>query len=198
MLQSIMRLFMIYAFIKPESIDQDHFVLWQQMTNWLFENSAWQHSKEDNYLDREFQSCALAVLFCAHNDIGPVLCVIDEGWPHLPMFIPILKKAVCEFGQNQSLFYVVLTFLKRAGFDLLPDPALDWLLQLANVKKGDQAFWEANGSETVELLRQLIERRRQALSSDHRAALTAIADIMVDNGIRGAGFLQQELLREAD
>jgi hypothetical protein len=198
MLQSIMRLFMIYAFIRPGSIDPDHFLLWQQITSWLFENSAWQHSKEDDYLDREFQSCALAVLFCAHNDIGPVLCVIDEGWPHLPMFMPILKKAVLEFGQNQSLFYVVLTFLKRAGFDLLPDPALDWLLQLANVKKGDQAFWAANGSETVELLRQLIERRRQALSSDHRAALTAIADIMVDNGIRGAGFLQQELLREAD
>jgi hypothetical protein len=197
MLQSIMRLFVIYAFIKPESIDPDHFVLWQQITDWLFENSAWQHSKEGDYLVREFQSCALAALFCAHNDIGPVLCAIDEGWPHLPMFMPILEKAVREFGQNPTLFYVVLTLLKRGGFDLLPDPALDWLLQLANVKKGDQTFWEANGSETVELLRQLIERRRQALSSDHRAALAAIADIIVDNGIRGAGFLQQELLREA-
>jgi hypothetical protein len=195
MLQSAMRLFMIYAFIKPASIDPDHFTLWQEITDWLYSNSQWQNSKDSDYLNREFQSCALPVLFCAHNDMGPVVCLIDDKWPHLQMFIPILERAVREFGQNQRLFHVVLTFLKRGGLDLLPDPAQ--LLELAEAKKGDQAFWEANGSETVELLRLLEEQRGQTLSPDHRVAVAAIADIMVDNGIRGAGFLQQELLRDA-
>jgi hypothetical protein len=196
MMQSIMRLFMIYALIKSDTVSADSFSLWQEITDWVFENGRWKNSKDSDYLDREFQYCAMHVLFCAHNDVGPVLCAIDEGWSRLSMFEPIIKRAIRDVGQNQMLFYVFLTFLKRGGFDLLPDPALDWLVELANAKKSNQPFWEANGSETVALLRILLERRGQSLRPDHRAAVSRIADIMVDNGTRGAGFLQQELLRD--
>ncbi|TSD87573.1 ATP-binding protein [Mycobacterium sp. KBS0706] len=196
LLQSFMRLFMIYAFLKVDSINSGHLALWQEITDWLYSNRQWQNQKGSDHLDREFQSCALAVLFCVHSDFGPLMCVIDEGWPHLPIFMPILERAVQEFGQNASLFYAVLTFFKRGGLDLLPEPGIGWLRDIAVSKKADQSFWESNGEELVGLLRLVTERRHTALTNDHRASIVAMADIMVDNGIRGAGFLQQELLRE--
>jgi hypothetical protein len=49
----------------------------------------------------------------------------------------------------------------------------------------------------VELLNRLIAEKGALLTPDHRRLITLIADILVDDGVRGAGFLQQELLRAA-
>jgi len=35
------------------------------------------------------------------------------------------------------------------------------------------------------------------LTSEHHRVIATIADILIDEGVRGAGFLQQELLRTA-
>lgn len=179
---------------QSSAIREDCLALWQVIADWLFSNKAWH--KDGDYLDREFQSCAMHLLFCAHNDFGPVFCAIDEGWPHLSIFKPVLERAVQEFGHHKSLYFVVLVLLKRGGFDFLPDPGLAWLLELVQAKTADQEFWESSGDSTVELLRQVIDRRGPDLGAPHRAAITSISDILVDNGVRGAGFLQQELLRE--
>jgi hypothetical protein len=81
--------------------------------------------------------------------------------------------------------------------DLLPEPALAWLLGIVQNRKSDQKFWESNGETTVALLKSLISERGAALTTEHRKSITLIADILTDNGVRGAGFLQQELLRAA-
>jgi hypothetical protein len=47
-------------------------------------------------------------------------------------------------------------------------------------------------TDACALSREARERKDQ-LSADHRRAITAI--FLVDNGIRGADFLQQELTR---
>jgi hypothetical protein len=93
------------------------------------------------------------------------------------------------------LYLAVITFLRRGGSDFLPEPALAWLRTVVETRKGDRKFWEANGESTVELLKQLIAHKGGLLSAQHHRAITVIADILVDDGVRGAGFLQQELLR---
>ena len=196
-MQSFMRLFMIYAFLKSDRISDDSLAVWNEVAEWLFQNPEWRHNRDTGHLGREYQSCAMHLLFCAHNDFGPVLCAAEEEWPELRRFLPLLERAVLEFGQNSNLFFVILVFFKRGGFGTLPSPALSWLETLVYTKRADQDFWDGNGSETVALLRQLIERRGSALDAGQRGTIQKIADVLVDNGVRGAGFLQQELLREA-
>jgi hypothetical protein len=128
-----------------------------------------------------------------------LICAIERGWPHLSKFSHLLERAIKEFGPNRTLHLPVTTFLKNGGFDLLPQPALPWLGQIVQKRKADRAFWKTNGDETVELLRQLITEKGGSLSADDRKAIIFISDIISDiltyNGVRGAGFLHQELLR---
>jgi hypothetical protein len=195
MLQGVMRMFMFEAFLKPKDIDFGPVALWSEMGKWLFACPEWGHNAEGDHLDREFTSCAFTTLFCVTPDFSPPICGVDPGWPHLGKFLPIIERAVCEFGTNVTLYLAVTTFLKRGGMDLLPDPALAWLYKVVSLKKGDQKFWQMNGENTVELLKLLIAQKDAMLKPEHRKLIALIADILTDDGVRGAGFLQQELLR---
>jgi len=194
-LQGLVRRFMINALLKPGDIPDEHVALWLDMTDWLFESPEWVHNARGDHLDSKFVSCALTTFMCAAPDFSGVICGIDEGWPHLQKFLPVIKRAICEFGVNVTLYLGVTTFLKRGGKDLLPHPALAWLHGIVVSRKGDQKFWQANGETTVELLKQLISEKSGALTHEHRRVITLIADILIDNGVRGAGFLQQDLIR---
>jgi hypothetical protein len=164
------------------------------MVAWLFTSPEWASDRGD-YLDREFTQCAFTTLFCVVPDFSPIVCGIDPGWPHLGKFLPIIDRAIREFGLNVTLYHAVIAFLKRGGIDLLPEPALAWLCSVIAAKKGDRDFWEANGEQTVELLKLLISQKGDLLTSEHHRVIALIADILIDEGVRGAGFLQQELLR---
>jgi hypothetical protein len=192
MMQGIMRLFLIRGFLRPAEIKDDHLSLWSEMVAWLFRSPEWKHN-QSRRLDREFTSCAFTTLFCVASDFSPLVCGIDPRWPHLQKFLPIVQRAICEFGTNETLYLAVITFLKRGGMDLMPEPALAWLLSVVEHRKADQEFWESNGENTVEFLKLLIAEK--TLGSEYRKSIVLIADILIDNGVRGAGFLQQELVR---
>lgn len=70
-----------------------------------------------------------------------------------------------------------------------------WLHSIVEVKKGDRDFWAVNGENTVELVKQLISQKDDTLAAEHRKLVALIADILMDDGVRVPGFLQQELLR---
>jgi len=192
-MQGVTKSFMIQAFLRAKGITADSLTLWRDITDWIFASRAWHPDSE--HLDREFVTCAFAVLFCVAPDFSPLRCGVEPGWPHLAKFNPILERAVLDFGRHHTLYLAVTTFLKNGGFDLLPRPALAWLERIAREKKADQGFWKANGDETVELLGRLIKQKGAELSLDDRKAIILISDLMTDNGVRGAGFLHQELLR---
>jgi hypothetical protein len=194
-LQSLMRSFMIHAFLGEKEIKDEQISFWNGLVDWLLQSPEWLRNGKGDHLDREFVSCAFTSLFCAAPDFSPLICGVDPGWPHLSRFLPIIERSIREFGKNVTLYLAVITFLKRGGFDLMPEPALGWLQSVVVDRKADQKFWTMNGENTVELLKRLIAEKEHALTADHRKAITLIADILVDNGVRGAGFLQQELLR---
>jgi hypothetical protein len=194
-MQSVTKSFMIEAFLRQKEITQDSMTLWSEITDWIFASPEWNPAGDSEYLDREFISCALAVFFCVAPDFSPLICGIDPEWPHLSKFAKLLERATKEFGTDRTLYLGVITLLKRGGFDLLPTPALAWLLNIVQRKKADQAFWKANGDDTVELLRKVITEKGSALSLEDRKTIILVSDILTDNGVRGAGFLHQELLR---
>lgn len=194
-LDSLMRSYMIRGLLGSATISDDRVALWGEMVDWLLKSDEWTRSAKRGHLDHEFLSCALSSLFCAGSGFAPMVCGIDRGWPHLTKFLLILERAIREFGTNESLYYGVVTLLKRGGFDLLPDPALDWIYEIVLARKGNRKFWDANGESTIELLNELISQKRTVVTDDHRKTIGMIADVLIDEGVRGAGFLQQELLR---
>lgn len=194
-MESLMRSFMIEALLRPTEISDSNTRLWMGMTDWVFSNPVWQHSRADQHLDREFLGCAVNTLFCATSGFSPLICGIDQGWSNLTKFQPIIERAIREFGVHQTLYLAATLFLKKGGFDFLPEPALAWVRDIAVEKKQDQAFWGSNGEETVEVMKMMIEKKGGLLRSSHREMIILILDILIDNGVRGAGFLQQELLR---
>ncbi len=192
-MQGVTKSFMIHALLRADSISEHNLTLWKDIIDWIFASRAWHLDSE--HLDREFVTCAFATLFCVAPDFSPLLCGVENGWPHLAKFTELLGRAIREFGRHHTLYLAVTTFLKKGGFDLLPSPALPWLEQIAHERKSDQAFWKTNGDDTVELLTRLIKEKSGELSKDDRKSIILISDLMTDNGVRGAGFLHQELLR---
>ena len=79
----------------------------------------------------------------------------------------------------------------------MPEPALTWLHGVVVARKDNREFWQANGENTVAVLKQLISQKGGILKPKQHRTIALIADILIDNGVRGAGFLQQELLRSS-
>jgi hypothetical protein len=185
-MQSLAPAYMIEAFLLPPTIDGERLALWEEITNWIFDNS--EGRQTGGHLSRDFTACALATLFCVQRDIGPLLCGVEEGWPHLRRFETVIQRAVRQFGLNPTLYIAVVLFFKRGGFDLLPDPGLEWLREIVVAMKQDQKFWQSNGDDTVEILKMLLEKKESLLDRAHRDAIAIMSDNLVDNGVRGAGF----------
>jgi hypothetical protein len=194
-MRNVLRGFMLHGLLWAKEIPDERISLWSEMAEWLFENPEWKKHRSGGHLDGDFLYAAFCILFCAASDFSGLICGVDIGWPHLVRFEKILERAVRECGRQKTLYLAVTTFFKRGGFDLLPDPGLEWIREIVEANKQDQQFWAANGEDTVELLKNLVSKKGQKLSVDHHRAITAISDILIDNGVRGAGFLQQELMR---
>ena len=192
-MQSFIPAYMIEAFLLPPTIDDQRVLLWEEIAEWIFENR--EGNRIGRHLSNDFTTCALATLFCVQRDFQPLLCGIEEGWPHLRRFEAIIQRAVVQFGTNSTLYIAVVLFFKKGGFDLLPDPGLEWLRGIVVAMKQDQEFWRSNGDDTVEILKMLLEKKGHALDRVHWEAIALMSDVLVDNGVRGAGFLQQERMR---
>ena len=195
-LQSALRSYMVFALLPEEPLADEKVQFWSEITEWMFALPEWRHQRRD-HLDREFQATALSLLFCAQNDFAPLICGLETSWPHFPKFTPHLERVVREFGRHGNLYYAVLTFFKRGGFAFLPDPGFVWLYDVVQLHKDDPEFWERNGEETVELLKRVLSEKGERLSVDDRTRLIAMLDTLVDGGVRGAGFIQQELSRSS-
>ncbi len=187
--------FWIDGLLPPGSVTDDRLKTWSVATEWVLAHDEG-HYDEGRYLDRHFTGCAASVFFCASGDFQPFVCGIEEGWEPLPRFEDTIARAVRRLGLNSLLFVVVLRFFESGGMDLLPDPGLGWLLEIAQARKAQKGFWDDNGDETVELLKAILEKKAAGLTPSARATVALICDILVDNGVRGAAFLQQEQLRQ--
>jgi hypothetical protein len=196
-MQSFMRAFVIEAFLKEAALDEDHLALWGRISDWVFGSPKWTREWAREHIGREFAGCAFLLLFCFVSDFTSPLCGVDPDWPPLARFHSVIERAIREFGRNRVLYLAVTTFLKKGGFGLLPDPALAWLLEIVQATRQGAEFWLANGEDTVEVLKQLIAAETKVLTGEHRKSISLISDILIDNGVRGAGFLQQALVSRA-
>jgi len=194
LLHTMMYRFMLEALTKPATIAEADLELWQRLADWVLANPRGSDPFDD-HLDREYVDCVFSLLFCVVADVSPLLCAIDPGWPHLPLFLPIAEKVVRKLGVNSNVFTALTTLLSRGGRDWLPDPALGWIEAVVEARKADIRFWQVHGEDTVALLKSVVAANQGVLMEDLCQRVIRVADKLVDGGVRGAGFLQQELLR---
>ncbi|MHB8772429.1 MAG: hypothetical protein ACYC7J_15650 [Syntrophales bacterium] len=193
-MQSFAPSYLAHSLLPPAVITDEAFETWEKIAEWIIENP--EGRTQGRYIDREFSLCVFILLFCISSDFGPLVCVVNEQWPTLDRFKPIIERVIRKFGTNPHLYLGIIRFFKKGGLDLTPDPGLSWLREIALAKKQDQDFWQTNGDETVEILKLILTKKTQSLSASHRDTISFITDILVDNGVRGAGFLQQDQLRQ--
>ena len=191
-MQSFARAFLGYLVLPPSELTDDHFEIWERIADWIIENPEGRHRR---HVEREFAHCLFLTLFCFTRDFQPLICVVDRGWAPLKRFEPIVDRMVEKYGTDKTLYLGLAKFLQKGGLDLAPDPALKWLKDIAVAMKADQDFWSANGDATVDVLKEVLSQNAEGLTEAHRHIISLITDILVDNGIRGAGFLQQDQLR---
>jgi hypothetical protein len=194
LLHTMMRHFMLRALVIPADIAPADLALWQRLADWVLANPEGSHPLSDR-LDREYNDCVFSLLFCAHNDFSPLFCAVDAGWKNLPLFLPTVDKTVAKLGANSMVFTALTRLLERGGRDWLPDPALAWIENVVAIRKSDVPFWQVHGEDTVALIKTLIANNPSAVGDTLRTRIIRLADMLVDAGVRGAGFLQQELLR---
>lgn len=194
LLHTVMRHFMLRALTTPATIAEADLALWRQLADWVLDNPEGSDPL-DEHLDREYADCVFNLLFCATADFSPPLCAIDPGWRHLPLFLPIVEKTVDKLGANSTIFTAITTLLSRGGSDWLPEPGLGWIEIAVEARKADIPFWQIHGENTVSLLKSVVATNQGHMTEALRQRIIRLADRLVDGGVRGAGFLQQELLR---
>jgi hypothetical protein len=192
-MQSFAPSYLVHSLLPPAVITDEAFAIWEKIAEWIIENP--ESRTRGRRVDREFSLCVFILLFCFGGDL-PLVCVVEEGWPPLDRFKPIIERVVRKFGTNPHLYLGVLRFFKKGGLNIIPEPGLSWLRDIALANKQDQDFWRTNGDETVEILKLILAKKALSLSAVHRDTISFITDILVDNGVRGAGFLQQDQLRQ--
>ncbi len=197
-MQGLTRSFMMEALLKQPTVADDNRALWSQITDWIFRIRNRDPDEDQEHLDREFTACAFAVRCFAQHPTSHhrFAALTSDGriWVHLSRF-----SWSGQFGSSGRIGSCSgLLPLCLIGEDLtFCQSALGWLAEICKKKKNDQNFWARNGDHTVDLLRRLISEKEKILSPTHRNLITFVADVMVDNGVRGAGFLQQEMLRRS-
>ena len=181
--------------LPPADPSNDTLALWDKMADWVIENS------EDNdlkYVDRESSHCVLTLLFYFQDNFEePPTCLAESGWKHLPRFEKIFERVVEKFGNNKAFYFKFMCFMQEGGLDFIPGPGIKWLHKIAMDKRHDRQFWSANGDVTVSVLNLIFEKKGKELTDEHRKILTSIIDLLVENGVPGAGILQQDQHRKA-
>ena len=193
-MQSFTPAYLAHSLLLPTVISDEAFATWEKIAEWIIENP--EGNIRGRHVDREFSICVFILLFCGSGDFQPLVCFVEEGWAPLKRFKLIIERVVRKYGTNTYLNLGVLRFLKNGGLDMIPEPGLSWLHEIAMDRKLDQDFWRTNGDETVEVLKHILTYKDQLLSAAHRKTISLITDILVDNGVRGAAFLQQDQLSQ--
>ncbi len=194
LLHTVMYHFMLCALATPTDISEADLALWRRLADWVLANPEGSNPLRE-HLDREYTDCVFSLFFCAAGGFSPLLCAIDPGWRHLPLFLSTVEKAVAKLGANSAIFTALTTLLSHGGRDWLPEPALGWIETIVEARAADIPFWQIHGENTVALLKSVVAANEGTITEALRHRIIRLADRLVDGGVRGAGFLQQELLR---
>ncbi|WP_145206676.1 hypothetical protein [Sphingobium sp. B2] len=132
--------------------------------------------------------------FLSHPSQG-LVSVMDDGWPNLPAFLPLMERAAEALATERTAFAAMLTAIDRRSAELLPQRELTWVQRVVRARKSSGDFWErhANGEQLAVILRKLVQERGG--QGEDREVLVEVADALIEIGVKGAAHFQQALVR---
>lgn len=189
----VVRGFMIDRMLRTEALDAGTLQSWDLLTGWIVGRAVWAGEPVDaGHYER---GLAVSSFFCAMS--RGMVCGVDAAWPNLDVVMPMLDRAAATFGTEKTAFNAMLALLRARPDRLLPDPGLGWIGRVVRARRSSLEFWEyaSNGEKLVLLLRELIAAR--PLEQRHREIVVEVSDALIELGLKGAAFLQQDLVRHA-
>ncbi len=188
----VMQHFMIDWMLVKQPLASRLIKTWEALVGWAIARPTWtMPPREVGQYDR---GMALSALFSAVVN-RRVVCGIEPDWPNIDALLPAIKLAMETFSGERTAFAALLTLL-RAKFDrLMPQPGLGRIRAVVRLRRTDRDFWAhaSNGEQLVILIRDLIAAG--PLATDDRATIVEIADSLIEVAVRGAAFLQQDMVR---
>ena len=189
----VVRSFLIDRMLRTEALDAGTLESWDLLTGWIVDRPVWAGEPVD--AGQHERGLAVSSFFCAAS--GGMVCGVDSAWPNLNAVMPMLDRAAAAFGAEKTAFNAMLALMRARPDRLLPDPGLGWIGRVVRARRSSLDFWEyaSNGEKVVLLLRELIAAR--ALEQHHREIVVEVSDALIELGVKGAAFLQQDLVRHA-
>lgn len=189
----VVRGFMIDSMLRTEALDAGTLQSWDLLTGWIVDRAVWAGEPVD--AGQYERGLAVSSFFCAMS--RGMVCGVDAAWPNLDVVMPMLDRAAATFGTEKTAFNAMLALLRARPDRLLPDPGIGWIGRVVRARRSSLEFWEyaSNGEKLVLLLRELIAAR--PLEQRHREIVVEVSDALIELGVKGAAFLQQDLVRHA-
>lgn len=191
LMDGIMRHFMLNLLIDKRSIDPRQIEKWDRLIDWAIARPDW--SRAPVRADEHERGMAVSSFLCAVSN--GIICAVDDDWPNLEAVLPSIERGAEAFVTERTAFAAMLALLRRRPERLLPKPGLDWIKSVAEKRKYASEFWDygSNGERLVLLLREYVAANRIADSG--RDIIVGVADTLIEMGVKGAAFLQQDLAR---
>ncbi|MBI9080162.1 MAG: ATP-binding protein [Pseudodesulfovibrio sp.] len=193
LLDKILYGFAKYRFSQSELVDQETLEQWMMLSNLMFEHSRAAGSRNDNSVGMRYGASVCIALFSPHR-----MPLFEAPWPSLERMMPHIDRWVKTFADSPAYYGVLLVFLNKAGFSLVPEPAFEWLLDVSESRKDDKNFWRAssNASMTVDIVERALSEA--LLTPQHGMLierLIRMMDILIGHGERRAAQVQQKLAK---
>jgi hypothetical protein len=186
-----MRHFMIHRMLSLEPLDVGTLATWEALVDWAITRPGWSSGPAD--AGQHDRGMAISSFFCAIA--RGMVCGAEKNWPNLDAVLPALDRAAATFSTEQTAFAAMLALLRARPDRLLPQPGLGWIRRVVRARKAKREFWShaSNGERLVLLLRELVGGG--PLAACNREIVVEVADALIEMGVKGAAFLQQDLVR---
>lgn len=184
--------FMIHRMLRREPLDAGTLETWEALVGWAIARPGWSTVPID--ARQHDRGMAVSAHFC--GIASGMVCGIERDWPNLDAVLPALERAAATFSTEQTAFAAMLALLRARPDRLLPQPGLGWIQRVARARRSEPEFWghASNGERLVLLLRDLVGA--DPLAAADRKIVVEVADTLIELGVKGAAFLQQDLVRQ--
>ncbi|MEA5472426.1 hypothetical protein [Spirulina sp. 06S082] len=173
-----------------EGVKQDSQIIWNEICNWVLENSEIQQLAKSKTMTLDFGDILQLILFSRDGKAR-----IKKDWTYINLFVELIDKWVRVVGHNPSAYSHLVAMLDRLGWEFVPDPALKWLTDCVNSSAYNLLTERSNGEQTARLLNRMWNEKEREIRINqvNLQQFSNLIDRLVEIGIPLASTLQTKL-----
>ena len=179
-----------------ESLTSEAIAGWRAICDWILDSPEIAKVANRHYLGSAMDDVVSSIVFVRHG--RPLL---KDEWPHAVLFYDVIDKWVSSVGYNPFAFSYLITMLNGPGWNLTPDPALEWTKRCVDASANIEQFWkeQSNGERTARLLQRMWNNAEEQIRGNTLTlqCYSDLIDQLVAAGTPLASVLRQRLEKRA-